>query len=407
MNILIISYYFYPNNRIASFRIDAFAKYFRQAGHNVTVVALADKDESCQWNGCEVHYIKDPVISDVELQNLIINRRYPIRRIIKGLEIRLYKEPMLWGLKVKAKVNKLFRQQSFDVVLSSYSPMTAHRIVLSLKEKYKFFWIADIRDEMSTHPYISKRAARLLKPFEKAVLQKADLVVSVSKPIIEDLKNICRHDRYLEIKNGYDYAEYHGVNFQPRFTMAYIGNFYEFITPHKWFKAFAELIKENRIPADSIIKIIGSIKYYEEPPELRDNVIRIPKVAHEEAIRMSTTETDVLVMMHPSGRKGVYSGKVFDYLASNKPILALYDPNDVVGELIAETKAGFVVDESDHEGIKDAIIKCYEIWKNQEVLPRDWNKIKQYTRRNQTQILLNYMEAVSNRHNTQPTDYRQ
>ena len=183
--------------------------------------------------------------------------------------------------------------------------------------------------------------------------------------------------------------------------MAYIGSLYRFITPHKWFKAFAELIKENRIPSDSIIKIIGSLKYYEEPPELKDNVIRIPKVAHEEAIRMSTTETDVLVMMHPSGRKGVYSGKVFDYLASNKPILALYDPDDVVGELIAETKAGFVVDESDHEGIKEAIIKCYEIWKNQEVLPRDWNKIKQYTRRNQTQILLNYMKTVLNKHNTQ------
>ncbi len=401
MNILIISYYFYPNIRIASFRIDAFAKYFRQAGHNVTVIAAGEMDETRQWNGCEVHYIKDPIISDTELQGLIINRRWPIRRILKGVENRLLSNTALWGLKTKVIVNKLLRQQSFDVVLSTYCPMTPHKIVLDLKEKYNFFWIADIRDEISTHPYISKRTARRLKPFEKSVLQNADLVVSVSKPIIDDLKKICHHDRYLVIKNGYDYAEYHGVNFQPRFTMAYIGNFSEFITPHKWFKAFAELIKENRIPADSIIKIIGSLKYYEEPPELKDNVIRIPKVAHEEAIRMSTTETDVLVMMHPSGRKGVYSGKVFDYLASNKPILALYDPDDVVGELIAETKAGFVVDESDHEGIKKAIIKCYEIWKNQEVLSRDWNKIKQYTRRNQTQILLNYMKTVLNKHNTQ------
>ena len=86
-------------------------------------------------------------------------------------------------------------------------------------------------------------------------------------------------------------------------------------------------------------------------------------------------------MMHPSGRKGVYSGKVFDYLASNKPILALYDPNDVVGELLA-----------DHEGIKEAIVKCYNIWKNRIVLNRDWDKIRQYSRRNQARILLDYLQ---------------
>lgn len=39
MNFLIISKYFYPQNRIASFRINAFAKYIRNAGHSVTVIA--------------------------------------------------------------------------------------------------------------------------------------------------------------------------------------------------------------------------------------------------------------------------------------------------------------------------------------------------------------------------------
>lgn len=275
--------------------------------------------------------------------------------------------------------------------------MAPHHVALNLRKKgYKFFWIADIRDEITKHPYIRKSTTRRLKSIEYTILKNADLVTSVSKPIIDDFKTICPHDRYLEIKNGYDYEEYHGVNFQPKFTMAYTGNFYAYITPYRWFKAFAELIKEGRIPSDSLIKIVGSRVYcrtdYKEPDEIRRNVIRIPEVPHDEAIRISTTETDVLVMMHPSGRKGVYSGKVFDYLASNKPILALYDPNDVVGELLAETKAGFIVDESDHEGIKEAIVKCYDIWKNRIVLNRDWDKIRQYSRRNQARILLDYLQ---------------
>ena len=37
------------------------------------------------------------------------------------------------------------------------------------------------------------------------------------------------------------------------------------------------------------------------------------------------------------------------------------------------------------------ILRCYSIWKNKEVLPRDWEKIKQYTRKNQCKILLEYL----------------
>ena len=63
-------------------------------------------------------------------------------------------------------------------------------------------------------------------------------------------------------------------------------------------------------------------------------------------------DVDTLVVIHSTGRKGVYTGKLFDYLATNKPILALCDPEDVVGRLLNETKAGFTVDNADIEGIK-------------------------------------------------------
>ena len=397
MNILIICYYFYPNNRIASFRLESFAKYFQQAGHKVTVIAEGDHDETRNWNGCEVHYIKNPVLPDSKLKELVKRqKRWQIRRVLNALENRIFMHEICWRFRTAKKVKSLFLKEQFDVILSTCGPMAPHHVALNLRKKgYKFFWIADIRDEITKHPYQRKSTARRLKSIEYKILKNADLVTSVSKPIIDDFKTICPHDRYLEIKNGYDYEEYHGVNFQPKFTMAYTGNFEYYITPKKWFKAFVELIKEGRIPSDSLIKIVGSRVYnradYNED-EIKRNVIRIPEVPHDEAIRISTTETDVLVMMHPSGRKGVYSGKVFDYLASNKPILALYDPNDVVGGLLAETKAGFTVDESDHEGIKEAIVKCYNIWKNRIVLNRDWDKIRQYSRRNQARILLDYLQ---------------
>lgn len=42
MNALIVSNFFFPNYRIASFRMNAFAKYFREAGHEVTEKCLRE-----------------------------------------------------------------------------------------------------------------------------------------------------------------------------------------------------------------------------------------------------------------------------------------------------------------------------------------------------------------------------
>ena len=126
------------------------------------------------------------------------------------------------------------------------------------------------------------------------------------------------------------------------------------------------------------------------PQNIASNVFQLDSVIHSEAIRMSL-DVDTLVVIHPTGRKGVYTGKLFDYLATNKPILALCDPEDVIAQLLNETKAGFTVDNADIDGIKKMILRCYSIWKNKEVLPRDWEKIKQYTRKNQCKILLEYL----------------
>ncbi|WP_018339197.1 glycosyltransferase [Butyricimonas synergistica] len=397
MNILIVTQRFYPYNRIASFRINSFAKYFREAGYSVTVVTEGERDEAVNWNGCDVHYIKDPIMTQMQCNKFVReNKKWVPRRALRALETRiLWGGPCIWRAKAYKKIEELFQKNNFDIVLSSYGPLAPHVLVMKLlKRGYKFFWIADMRDEMSKHPLNTKLRTYRFAIYERKILAKADLVVSVSKPIIDDFKTMCSHGRFLEVKNGYDYEEYHEVNFQSQFTMGYIGNFYGMAVPGNLFNAFSELIEEGRLPRNSRIKIVGNSLKLDIPDKIASNVVQYEAVPHEEAIRISMTEVDVLLMVHKSGRKGVYSGKLFDYLATNKPILALYDPNDVVAPLLAETKAGFIVDEADKEGIKDMMMKCYRIWKNKEVLPRDWDKIRQYSRRNQIQILLDYLSEV-------------
>lgn len=402
MNILIVTNFFFPKSAIASFRMNAFAKYFHEAGHEVTVVTEGCCDSITYWEGCEVHYLKDPVISEISDQQLQrymhYQNRWAPRRIVYALEVRMtLDEKRLWRIRAQRRVKKLFDSRHYDIVLTTYCRLSPHMIALAMRRKgYQFYWIADMRDEMSDITWMpgqTKRSCRLAK-FERQILSNADLVVSVSKPILDKFRTMATHDRFLEIRNGYDYEEVHESYFQNHFTMGYIGRFYGGITPDNWFKAYSELILEGQLPADSKIKIVGNSQKLNIPELIRPNVEELDTVSHDEAVRISIHETDVLVMIYPNnGRKGVYTGKLMDYLATNKPIIAMYDPTDVVGALMEETKAGFAVYESDIKGIKEAIMKCYHIWKNRDVLPRDWDNIRRYSRRYQTQLLLDYLAS--------------
>lgn len=399
MDILIITNFFFPKNTIASFRMNAFAKYFHEAGHKVTVVTEGCCDSTAVWNGCEVHYLKNPVISEQQLQQYIQSgKKWVFRRIVHALEWRLtLDEKRLWRIRAQKCVRMLLDNRKYDVVLTTYGGLSPHMIALAMRSKgYQFYWIADMRDEMSQveRPNVHWRVSRRLMGPESRIVNNADLVLSVSKPILDGFRTLATHDRFLEIKNGYDYEEVHETYFQSHFTMGYIGRFYHGITPDNWFKAYSELICEGQLPFDSKIKIVGNNMKLNIPDSIKPNVEEIDDVIHDEAIRISVCETDVLVMIHPNnGRKGVYSGKLLDYLATNKPIIAMYDPNDVVGALMEETKAGFAVDESDVKGLKEAILKCYHIWRNREVLPRNWDSIRQYSRRYQTRLLLDYLAS--------------
>ncbi|WP_278626042.1 glycosyl transferase [Parabacteroides gordonii] len=397
MKILIISSRFYPNNEIGAFRMEAFAKYFQQAGHSVTVVTDGNVDETKLWHGCKIHYIKDPLVTPSYLERCVREgKRLGLRKIANALLIRLTADTkFMWRLKAYKKTALLCEANSFDVVLSSFMPLAPHMIAYKLRKNgYKFYWIADMRDEMSKLVFRRRYQARHLLLYERKIVNLSDLVVSVSKPLLSDFKYLCKHDNFLEIRNGYDFEEIHDVCFQSQFTMAFFGHFHrKWVSPANWFKAFSELIKEGKLPSDCRIKIIGYSLKLDVPQDIASNVLLIPPVVHSEAIRMSL-EADTLVVIHSTGRKGVYTGKLFDYLATNKPILALCDPEDVIAGLLEETKAGFTVDNADIAGIKKMILRCYSIWKNKEVLPRDWEKIRQYTRKNQCKILLDYLANV-------------
>lgn len=396
MKILIISNFFYPQIRIASFRIEAFAKYFHNAGFEVIVITEGDSDTVDIWNGCQVHYVKNPA----KLTKIVFNDQDSVLiHNIKALINTFYNQIFLdkrraWRLKVLKMLKIIVNNENIDIVLSSYGYLSPHLLSLKLKSYYPSCkWIADMRDEMSANPFLPSWISFRLKRIERKILDNADLVLSVSKPILQTFsKNCIKPTSFLEIKNGYDFQEYKKVDFQDEFTLSYVGSFYGAIRPDNLMKALSELKQSRRISSNFKFKIVGNSKPIDISTDLRDNIEQYPRIPHDQAIE-KMKEADVLLIIYPKGRKGVYTGKLFDYLAINRIILAIVDPKDVIAEILKETNAGYAVDIDDLQGIENMIEKCYTLWKERKTIQRNWENVQKYSREKQVGILLDYIKS--------------
>ena len=234
----------------------------------------------------------------------------------------------------------------YNIIISSYAPEEAHLIALEFIKKHPIVWIADMRDEMSNNPYISRSAKNKFRLIEKEINNFANCITSVSKPILNDFKLLCPNvPQFREIRNGIN----HNINIDkwtfPKdniLKIGYFGTFYGDIKPDVFFRTLLTLL--NEIPYKIEFHFYGVHNNFWIPDEFKNKVRIFPSVDYEESIvKMSTMDANLLIL--PKGeRKGVYSGKIFDYISAKRPILAFVDKNDVAAELILETDSGYVID---------------------------------------------------------------
>jgi glycosyltransferase involved in cell wall biosynthesis len=76
------------------------------------------------------------------------------------------------------------------------------------------------------------------------------------------------------------------------------------------------------------------------------------------------SEANLLLLPDAAGRGAVVpSGKIFEYLAAERPILAAVPPDGAAAKLVRETGAGIVVAPEDEKGIREALISLHSRWK--------------------------------------------
>ena len=219
--------------------------------------------------------------------------------------------------------------------------------------------------------------------------ERADAFLSVSKPIVDDFKKLLSNVKECEeIRNGHDHeVQFPSYEFNEQFTIGYFGTFYSPNKPDLFFECMEELQREEILPDDWKIKFVGTPKNFTIPPFIKNNVEFIPKQSYADVIKLARACDVNLLVLNFAERLGVYSGKLFDYISVQKPILALVNKNDVAAQLIEEVNAGYIAEGEDKAEVKKQIILAISNWKSKTPLKMNTDKINLLHRKHQVQKL--------------------
>jgi hypothetical protein len=174
----------------------------------------------------------------------------------------------------------------------------------------------------------------------------------------------------------------------------HLGSFYRNRRPSSFIRAVELLIEQGRIPENGIkIRFIGKNAKGLIPDRLP--FVTYDYMSHNKLNRFRMETHALLLILDPSPENvGNPSGKLYEYIASNRPIIGIVPPGGVAQKLIEETRTGYTTD-SDPSTIADTIENLYTQWRKKNLnWNPNWEEIKHYTRRNLTRQLADQFDQL-------------
>ncbi len=388
----LITVWFPPQQSVATNRMLAFAEYL-SLKNDIDVFALMQDEKTLAWsNNVIVHYNASSsifeILKDKQTDGALLHKFKVGTRILLSKFIR---NPLSkWQQKTLSKLKEIHRNNPFDCIISSFSPQEAHLVAIEFKKEFPDVkWIADMRDEMSANPYIDETTKKTLSNVEQEVNKYANAVTSVSLPILLDFKKLLPNVKvFEEIRNGFNHdfkRETSSFSKNNVFTMGYFGTFYGKRKPGILLEALKQLSIEPEF--DFEFHIIGAHENFSIPTEIASKVKTYPPLDYLNAIE-KMAEFDGNIQIHPkSKQKGIFTGKLFDYISVQKPVLAFVDKEDVAAKLIQDFDCGYVAEFSDLEENKQLIREAFNDWKIKNIKYATDEQVQSLHRKKQVEKL--------------------
>lgn len=431
--VLVVTYYFPPSGGSGVQRVLKFIKYLRDFGYEPTVLTVADgaypqhDDELASDipSGVAIHRTRsmDPFGAyarltgrskkDAVMVGAIRREGRIVERAAGWIRANIFLPDARVGW-VPFAVHegiRLHKEQPFDLVLTSGPPHSKHLIGRKLKRRLGLPWVADFRDPWTDPSHyenirMSRFALHFTRRLERSVLKEADRLTTVSASLKEMLAE--RSGRGAEdvtvIQNGFDEDDFPSTSspsglISDVFTLAYVGSMTGPRNPLAFWAALKRLHEAGRI--DRLrIRLVGSVdtRILEAVAAhgLDEVVDIVGYVSHPEAVQtMCKADALLLVLGHFETDGGLITGKLFEYIASGRPILALGPTDGDVAHLLDETGSGQILAWDDVLGTSETVLDLYERWERGESAEsRMSGDLVRFTRREQTRQIAGVFDSV-------------
>ncbi len=391
--VLIITYYWPPAGGSGVQRWLKFTKYLPKYDWKPIVYTPGNpyfevKDEAlCKDIPIEAEIWKTPVWEPYALKDklfgkegksqsagVISNNKSLKNRLLNWVRGNFFiPDPKLYWVKPSIKVLlKKIKEEGIEHIITTGPPHSMHLIGLGLKKLLpNLKWIADFRDPWSKLDlldefHLSNSSRKKHQDLEKQVLQNADVTLTVSETWVKDLKRLGAN-RVELITNGYDTVDFNSkLKKNDKFIIGHYGLLNHLRNAKNLWKALNSLCEENTELHDKLeIHLSGNIDAevileIESHPFLTTKVKQLGYLSHVEVLS-EYNEASVLLLLLFNSKSGIgnYPGKIFEYFAAKRPILAFGPEDSDVKKLIEKTKAGMYFS-YDETKLKDDILDFFK-----------------------------------------------
>jgi glycosyltransferase involved in cell wall biosynthesis len=380
-NLILLAFYYLPDNTSGVQRAVRLAKYLPSVGSRCYVVCsshagvLADRPEV-------VHVPKQDPPQEVQRKSGFAER---IQRLLP------YNEQLPWVPHAVAAASELISGSNVTAVVSTSPPVATHLAALQLKRRHGIKWVADLRDPILGNP---GRARAWAQPYDRAIqwliFKNADAVIAVTDTVADEWRSRYPKwsDKFHVIWNGFDPEDGFGplaLPPRPYRTLSHVGVLYALRHPTALAGSIDRLVRAGTLSPDSFrLRFIGPIQEedrFRAEPAAKSLIecgcleISGTLVPRQQAMQEIATSDFLLLLDIVNLSRVGYTvpAKLYDYILAGRPILAVTDRNSPVDRILAQSEIPYTClygDES--EASLDQKVAAFLSLPSDPVTPSSW-----------------------------------
>lgn len=315
-----------------------------------------------------------------------------------------------WKPYALRKARQLVREENMDCVITAGPPHSTHFIGEALKKQTGIFWMADFHDlwtdviyyDMLYHLPVVKKLDQKL---ERRILESADVVVTVGEKykekLLAKLPNL-KKDKIEILRIGFDevlFDRVRVVKAQTAFAITYTGTIADFYRPEVFVEALSTVVQTfPEVPfrlrfAGVLSRSIRSLIVSSGLEPILDD---LGYVSHKQAVELLQATT-ILLLVNPVTKDEamVIPGKLYEYLAAEKPIINIAKKNSELAFILDECKAGKTFERTEKTELVVYLTQLVQEWREKKNLDLAGNEqtVRRFSRRQIAEQLQRILES--------------